>query len=76
MSEQFPMEFTLSSGTHVVVNRAGDNSFDFLLRPTNGAENNFTYVEDERPKTEWDESLEFEQLDALRTFWLKTEDVV
>ncbi len=76
MNEDFPMEFVLASGTHVIVSKTGSNTFDFSLRPTEGAENNFTYVEDERPKTYWDESLEFEQLDALRTFWLKTEDVV
>lgn len=76
MNEDFPMEFTLASGTNEVVKKTGSNKFDFSLRSTEGAENDFTYVEDERSKTEWDESLEFEQLDALRTFWLKTEDVV
>ncbi len=76
MNEDFPMEFTLASGTNVVVSKTSNKTFDFSLKPTEGAEDSFTYIEDERPKTEWDESLEFEQLDALRTFWLKTEDVV
>lgn len=76
MKKQFPFKFTLDSGTHVVVNRTGDNTYDFDLTPTDGAASHFTYVEDDRPKSDWDDLLEFEQLDALRSFWLEEEDVV
>ena len=76
MIESFPLQFTLSSGTEVTVNKTGGNTYDFTLKPEEGAADHFTYVEDNRPKTAWDESLEFEQLDALRTFWLKNEEVV
>ena len=76
MKEHYPMEYTLSSGTHVKVDKTGVNSYEFHLKHAHGAEEQFTYIDDDRPKTEWDERLEFEQLDALRTFWLKTEDVL
>lgn len=70
------MNFTLASGTEVTVNKTADATYDFILTPTEGSSDRFTYVQDDRPKSEWDESLEFEKLDALRTFWLKTEDIV
>jgi hypothetical protein len=76
MSEHYPMHFTLASGTKVVVDKVENNAYDFLLTPHDGPKERFTYIDDGRPKTDWDESLEFEQLDALRTFWLKTEEVV
>lgn len=73
---EFPLHFTLASGTEVTVHKTGRNTYDFTLKPTEGATDHFTYVEDDRPKSEWDELLQFEQLDALRTFWLRTEDVI
>lgn len=73
---KFPYKFTLDSGTHVVVNKTGDNSYDFALTHKEGPESHFTYTDDGRPKSAWDDQLEFEQLDALRAFWLEREDVV
>ncbi|HVG16793.1 MAG TPA: hypothetical protein VM935_17615 [Chitinophagaceae bacterium] len=75
MSDSFPMQYTLANGTEVVVNKTEGNSYHFTLTPTEGNKEDFTYVDDGRPKSEWDESLEFEQLDALRTFWLKADEV-
>ena len=75
MHDSFPMQYTLANGTEVVVTKSAENSYHFSLTPTEGKKEEFTYVDDGRPKTEWDETLEFEQLDALRTFWLKTEDI-
>jgi len=70
------MHFTLQSGTHVVVHKRDDDTYEFDLTPTEGPADSFTYREGERTKAEWDQLLEFEQLDALREFWLKTEDII
>lgn len=76
METHFPLEFTLESGTHVIVDQTGENKFDFTLKPGEGPSSHFTYIQDDRSKTEVEESLEFEQIDALRRFWLETEDIV
>jgi hypothetical protein len=76
MIESFPVEFTLESGTHVTVTKAGANSYDFSLKPTEDLPTTFSYVDDGRSKSEWDDKLDFEQLQALRKFWLENEDVV
>lgn len=73
MATHFPMEYTLESGTKVVVTQRDNDTYDFSLTPTDGTANSFTYREDEHTKAEWDALLEFEQLDALREFWLKME---
>lgn len=76
MIENFPVEFTLESGTKVLVDKKGADSYDFVLRSAETQVNNFTYVDDGRPKAEWDDRLDFEQLEALRKFWLMNEEVV
>ena len=76
MAEHFPLEYTLESGTQVRVTKRDESQYDFLLTPEGGAAESFTYRVGERSKAEWDDILEFEQLDALRTFWLKTDDLV
>jgi hypothetical protein len=74
MVKEYPIAFTLENGTHVVVHKTGPETYDFTLEPTHGAPRHFTY-RDDVPKAEIDETLDFEQLDAVRTFWLKNEDV-
>lgn len=69
------MKYTLENGTNVTVQKSTD-AYDFTLTPTSGAAQSFTYREGEHTKAEWDALLNFEQLDALREFWLKTEDDV
>jgi hypothetical protein len=76
MATEFPMEYTLESGTKVVVTRQDPKTYHFALTPLEGPAESFTYREDQRTKAEWDDVLEFEQLDALREFWLKTEDII
>jgi nitrous oxide reductase accessory protein NosL len=76
MIENFPIEYTLESGTRVVVNKTGTDTYDFSLKPLEKSAGNFIYIDDGRPKAEWDESLDFEQLEALRTFWLMNEEVL
>ena len=76
MHTHFPMHFTLDSGTHVVVHDTGTGQYEFTLTPTDDAPRRFTYVDGEKSKAEWDEVADFEQLEALRHFWLKTEEIV
>jgi hypothetical protein len=76
MATHFPMEFTLESGTHVRITKQEADAYEFVLTPTEGATDSFIYREGEHSKAEWDAMLEFEQLDALREFWLKTEDII
>jgi hypothetical protein len=74
MVKGYPIAFTLENGTHVIVNKTGPETYDFTLEPTDGPSRQFTY-RDDRSKTDVDNELDFEQLDAVRTFWLKNEDV-
>lgn len=76
MHPHFPMEFTLDSGTRVRITPAEDQSFHFTLLPEHGPERHFVYREGEHSKSEWDEIADFEQLEALRVFWLRTEEVL
>jgi hypothetical protein len=76
MIESFPVEYTLESGTRVKVDKKGADTYGFSLWSTEKPVEGFTYVDDGTPKAEWDEKLEFEQLEALRTFWLMNEEVV
>ena len=76
MATHFPLEYTLESGTAVVVTKEENGLFRFSLTPAEGPAQSFTYRENEHTKAEWDAMLEFEQLDALREFWLKTEDII
>jgi hypothetical protein len=73
MKKSYPLKFTLDTGTQVVVTQTGTHSFDFTLQPMKGPTSHFTYLQDGRSKTVVEEPLEFEQIDALRTFWLENE---
>lgn len=73
MAVEFPLEFTLESGTHVVVQRVDQKNYDFVLKPEDGAETHFSYNDDETYTSEKEESLDFDQLNALRRFWLEKE---
>ena len=75
MANTFPIKFTLENGTHVEVNNTGPNTYEFLMRPENGPPRQFNYADDGRSKTEVEENLDFEEIDALRQFWLETEDI-
>lgn len=73
MKKHYPIKFTLENGTHVVVEKTSNDTYDFTLRSEEG-ERHFTYVDDQRSKTEIDESLDFDQLNAVRRLWLEDED--
>lgn len=71
--KKYPIEFTLENGTHVIVNHTGDRIYDFSLRPEEGSESHFSYNDDEIFTEEKEKQLDFDQLNALRRFWLEQE---
>ncbi len=75
MSKQYPLKFTLEDGVHVTVNKTGNNTYDFTLTPKHGTERNFTFVDD-KPQHEVTANMDFDQLNAVRRFWLEQEDIV
>lgn len=76
MKKHFPLEFTLENGSHVLVENPGPTIYNFTIKPTEGPARQFSYVDDGRTKAEAEASLNFEEVDALRTFWLETNDLV
>lgn len=75
MQTHYPITFTLDNGVKVQVSKTAGNTYYFYLTETGRTNDNFTYVEDNRTKEEVEESLDFNQLNALRTFWLKREEL-
>ena len=73
MSIQFPYKFTLENGTQVLVKKADDDRFDFTLIPNEGEECYFSYNRNDVMDDEAEEKLSFDQLNALRRFWLELE---
>lgn len=76
MIENFPVEYTLERGIKVTVDKKEPDTYNFVLRSSGKPMESFTYVDDGRPKAEWDERLGFDQLEALRKFWLMNEEVL
>ena len=74
MSAHYPLHFTLDDGVRVTVNNTGNNTYDFTLTPEQGKERHFTFVND-KPREEVMQSLDFDQLNAVRRFWLEQEDM-
>ncbi len=72
MSEHYPLTFTLEDGIHVVVNKTGNDTYDFTLTPKGGVQRHFTFVE-EIPRDKRIDSLDFDELNAVRRFWLEQE---
>jgi len=76
MSKEYPIKFTLEDGVHVEVNKTGTKQYEFSLKGKTGIRN-FTYVDDrDTLKDEGEESLDFDQLNAVRRFWLEQHDVI
>jgi hypothetical protein len=73
MKKNFPLHFTLENGTHVVVDHTADHKYEFTLKPEDGPENRFSYRDDKTFTEEMEEALNFDQLNALRRFWLELE---
>jgi len=73
MKKEYPLHFKLEDGTHVVVNHTPDHLYDFTLKSGDGRESHFSYRDDETFTEEMEEKLDFDQLNALRRFWLEQE---
>ena len=74
MKHTYPLNFTLEDGVEVTVNKTGNNTYDFILKSEAGTEHNFSFADD-RPRNELIESLDFDQLNAVRRFWLEQENM-
>ncbi len=72
MSKHYPLKFVLEDGVHVEVDKTGDETYQFILTPVAGAERRFEYVE-QIPRDKIIDSLDFDQLNAVRRFWLEQE---
>ena len=75
MEKKFPLEFTLEDGTHVRVEKTGDHLYDFTLRDEEHGTRHFHLNDQEEFTDEKEKSLDFDQLNALRKFWLETRNV-
>ncbi len=76
MSKAYPIQFILDDGVHVEITKTGSNTYHFTLKRKEGQERHFTLVDDDRPKDQIVESLDFDQLNAVRRFWLEKNDLV
>lgn len=75
MEKTFPLHYTLDDNTEVTVNKTGDHLYDFTLKPDDGAASGFTYNDEEEFTDAKEAALDFDQLNALRKFWLLTRNV-
>ena len=72
MSVHYPLKFTLDDGVQVEVNKTGENTYDFTFTPENGPERHMLY-DDTKPKDKVIEEANFDELNAIRRFWLERE---
>jgi virulence-associated protein VagC len=72
MALDYPVHFTLEDGVHVQVNEKGDDVYDFILQPEEGPARHFT-LDNKIPNEDHINSLDFDQLNAVRRFWLEKE---
>jgi hypothetical protein len=72
MALHYPLHFTLNDGVQVEVNAMGDEIYDFKLQPENGPVRHFT-LDNKIPNDEHINALDFDQLNAVRRFWLEKE---
>lgn len=74
MAKHYPLKFTLEDGVHVEVDKTGNDTYDFILTSKEGAQRHFTFVED-IPRDKGIDSLDFDQTNAVRRFWLEQESM-
>ena len=73
MPIKYPVKFVLEDGIHVEVNKTSENTYDYTLTPKEGTQRHFTFIE-EIPRDKGIDSLDFDQLNAVRRFWLEQEE--
>ncbi|MGV3640004.1 MAG: hypothetical protein ACO1NZ_05745 [Adhaeribacter sp.] len=74
MTTHFPMEFSLENGSQVLVEKMG-TQYTFTITPEEGPSRHFIYIDNGKTREEAERGLDFEQVDALRRFWLETSDL-
>ena len=72
MHKDFPLQFRLEDGTNVTVNKTGEHTYDFTLQDEGEPARHFTINDAEQFTDEKEKTLDFDQLNALRRFWLET----
>ena len=72
MAKNYPLQFTLEDGTHVTVQKTGEHIYNFTLKDEGKPERQFTINDSEEFTDEKEKALDFDQLNALRRFWLET----
>ena len=72
MDRDFPLHFTLEDGTNVTVTKTGAHTYDFTLQDEGKQPRHFTINDEEEFTEEKEKTLDFDQLNALRRFWLET----
>lgn len=73
MAIKYPVKFVLEDGIYVEVNQTSENTYDYTLTPEEGSQRHFTFIE-EIPRDKGIDSLDFDQLNAVRRFWLEQEE--
>lgn len=76
MSRHYPIKFTLEDGVYVEVNKSASNTYDFTMTGKQQQLRRFSIVDDDRPKDEITKALDFDELNAVRRFWLEEDDSV
>jgi hypothetical protein len=74
MEMHYPVTFILEDGIHVEVTKTAAGTYDFILTPKDGNKRHFTFVEED-PRDKNIDSLDFDQLNAVRRFWLEQEEM-
>ena len=72
MEKKFPLEFKLEDGTQVTVAKTGEHLYDFTLTDEENGTRHFHLNDQEEFTDEKEKELDFDQLNALRRFWLET----
>ncbi len=74
MPHNYPLNFTLDDGVNVTVNKNGDNMYEFTLKSGDEPDRHFSFIDD-KPRNELIDTLDFDELNAVRRFWLEQENM-
>ena len=72
MNKEYPLNFTLEDGTEVIVKKTSEHLYQFTLSDEEHGTRHFTYNDEEIFTDEKEKELDFDELNALRRFWLET----
>jgi hypothetical protein len=72
MAVHYPLHFTLEDGVHVQVNPKGDHIYEFQMQAEDGSVRRFD-LDNTLASDVLEQSFDFDQLNAVRRFWLEQE---